>query len=292
MHADEIDVTADMVARLIAAQFPQWSGLPIRPVSSTGTVNAMFRLGETMAVRMSRVPWGADDVIAEARWLPRLAPHLPVAVPTPIAEGRPTGEYPWTWMVLDWLDGVNPIPGRPARPDALAADLAAFVRAFRTIDLPDGPQAYRGGSLAALDAPTRAAIAQLHGVIDTDAATAVWDAALQAPPWDGPPTWVHADLLPGNVLTVDGRLSAVIDFATVGVGDPACDLMVAWNLLPSGARAAFRSAADADDATWTRARGRALSMSLIALPYYRDIDPAVAAPFQHTIDEVLADARP
>jgi aminoglycoside phosphotransferase (APT) family kinase protein len=291
MHTEEIDITVGLVARLISGQFPQWAGLPIRPVVSAGTVNAMFRLGEDMAVRLPRVPWGVDDVVTERRWLPRLAPYLPVVIPAPIGEGRPAEGCPWTWSIVGWLDGVNPTAGHLVAPDALAADLAEFILAFGKIDLADAPAAYRGGPLTALDARTRTAIAELSGMIDTDTVTDVWDAALRAPQWDGPAVWVHADLMPGNLLTVDGRLSAVIDFATVGVGDPACDLIVAWNLLPAGVRTAFRSAVGADDAAWTRGRARALSMALIQLPYYQDTNPAMAANARHTIGEVLADHR-
>jgi aminoglycoside phosphotransferase (APT) family kinase protein len=289
MHADELDITTDLVARLVGAQFPQWAGLTVRRLASTGTVNVMFRLGDDKVVRLSRRPWDWDDTAKEHYWLPRLAPYLPIAIPTLVAEGQPSDEYPWKWSILRWLDGEKPVAGRLADPDRLAADLAEFVSAFRRIDLPDGPAAYRGGPLAALDTPTRTAIEQLHGMVDTDRVTAIWEAALQAPPWDGPPTWVHADLLPTNLLTVDGRLSGVIDFATAGVGDPACDLMVAWHVLPAGVRGAFRAAVGADDAAWARGRGRALSMSVIGFPYYKDTAPAIATVFRHTIDEVIAD---
>lgn len=289
MHADELDITTELVARLVAGQFPEWAGLQIRQVVSSGTVNAMFRLGDDKVVRLSRRPWDWDDTTMEHQWLPRLAPYLPVAIPAPVAEGQPSDEYPWKWSILRWLDGENPVAGHLSAPDGLAADLAEFVRAFRRIDLPDGPRAYRGGPLALLDTPTRAGIKQLHGMVDTDGVTALWEAALEAPAWDGPPSWVHADLLPSNLLTVDGRLSGVIDFATAGIGDPACDLMVAWNLLPANVRGTFRSAVGADDAAWARGRGRALSMSVIGLPYYKDTSPAIAALFRHTIDEVIAE---
>ncbi|MEE6258530.1 aminoglycoside phosphotransferase family protein [Plantactinospora sonchi] len=292
MHADEIDVSPELVARLVAGQFPQWAGLPLRPVPTAGTVNALYRLGERMVVRLPRVAWGADTELAERRWLRQLAPYLPVAIPTPIETGEPTDEYPWPWLVLDWLDGTNPIPGQLTAPVELAAGLAELVRAFWRIDLPDAPRAYRGGPLDTQDPHVRQAIAELTGTIDTDAAGAAWAAALAAPAWTGPPTWVHADLMPGNLLTtVDGRLSGVIDFATVGVGDPACDLIVAWNLLPAGVRADFRAAVGADDATWARARGRALAISLIALPYYRHTNPRFAAEVRYTINEIVADHR-
>jgi aminoglycoside phosphotransferase (APT) family kinase protein len=289
MHADEIDISIETVARLIAGQFPQWAGLPLRRVSSTGTVNALFRLGPDLVVRLCRVPWAAGDEAEEQRWLRRLARYLPVAIPAPVAVGQPTDEYPWTWSILRWLPGRNPVPGHLTAPDRLAADLAEFVGAFRAIDIPDGPRAYRGGGLARMDGQTRAAIAGLNGTIDTDTATAIWDAALDVPAWDGPSTWVHADLLPGNILSTDGRLSAVIDFATVGIGDPACDLIVAWTVLPASVRRAFRSEVGCDDATWTRARARALSIALGGLHYYRDIEPTLAAEARYTIDQVTAD---
>jgi aminoglycoside phosphotransferase (APT) family kinase protein len=169
-------------------------------------------------------------------------------------------------------------------------DLAECVTALGRIDPTDGPPAYRGGPLAEQDAGTRSAIEALGGMIDTEAATAAWDESLlQARFWTGPPVWVHGDLMPGNLLTVDGRLSAVIDFGTVGVGDPACDLIVAWNLLPAEARNVYRDALQVDDAAWARGRGRALSMALIQLPYYKDTNPGMAANARHVIKEVIAD---
>jgi aminoglycoside phosphotransferase (APT) family kinase protein len=291
MHADEIDISGDLVARLVAGQFPQWAGLPLRRVRSTGTVNALFRLGPELVVRLCRVPWAVGDEAREQRWLRLLAPYLPVAVPVRVAVAAPTDDYPWTWSVLRWLPGRNPVPGNLTAPDALAADLAGFVRALRAVDLPDGPRAYRGGPLAELDEKTRTAVAGLDGVIDTRAAAAIWRAALDTPDWAGPPSWLHADLLPGNLLTRRGRLTAVIDFATTGLGDPACDLIVAWTVLPAGARRAFRAAVGCDDATWVRGRARALAMALGGLRYYRDIEPTLAAEARYTIGQVLADAR-
>jgi aminoglycoside phosphotransferase (APT) family kinase protein len=291
MHSDEIDVPVGLVARLVAAQYPRFADLPIRPVTPFGTVNALFRLGEELRVRLPRVPWGKDDVTAELEWLPLLAPYLPVAVPVPVAEGRPSEEYPWTWSISRWLDGENPIAGQLAAPDPLAADIADFISAFRAVDLPDGPRAYRGGALAAQDAQTRAAIEELHAVVNTATVTAVWDAALRLPAWNGPDVWVHADLMPGNLLLTNGRLTGVLDFPTAGKGDPATDLIVAWNLLPASARPAFRTAVQVDDATWARGRAKALSIAVIALPYYLHTNPVMADNARHTIDAVLADYR-
>jgi aminoglycoside phosphotransferase (APT) family kinase protein len=289
MHADELDIDVPLVRTLLATQFPQWTDLPIRHVRSSGTVNALYRLGDDMAVRLPRVAGSFDDVEREHHWLPRLAPLLPVAIPTPLGRGKPTEAYPCHWSVFSWLDGVNPTPDDLVEPALLAKDLAQFVAAVRRVDLPDAPPAYRGGPLSTQDEQTRTAIGALAGMVDAEAVTAAWEASLHAPEWTGPPIWVHADLMPGNLLTVDGRLSAVIDFGTVGVGDPSCDLIVAWNLLPASVRDDFRSALQVDDASWLRGRGHALSIALIALPYYQDTNPMMADNARHVIREVLAD---
>ncbi|ACZ87129.1 aminoglycoside phosphotransferase family protein [Streptosporangium roseum] len=289
MHADEVDIDMPLVRRLLAGQFPQWADLPVEPVDSAGTDNAMYRLGEDMAVRLPRIEWAVGNVEREQRWLPRLAPLLPVTIPAPLGKGVPADGYPWHWSVYRWLDGENPAVGRITDPALLAEDLAEFVTALRRIDPTDGPPAGRGVPLATRDAPTRAAIGDLRGVIDTGAATAAWEEALRIPAWSGPAAWVHGDLSPGNVLITRGRLSAVIDFGCVGVGDPTVDLVVAWNLLPAAARDVLRAALRVDDATWARGRGWALSIALIQLPYYRSTNPSLAANSRHVIREVLAD---
>ncbi|OKK17269.1 phosphotransferase [Streptomyces sp. CB00455] len=281
----------DLVRRLIAGQFPRWAGRSVRRVPSGGTVNAMYRLGEDMVVRLPLTAGGAEDVAAERAWLPHLARLLPVAVPEVLGAGEPAEGYPWPWSVYRWLAGENPRAGALGAPELLAGDLAAFVAAMRRITLPGAPPAYRGGPLATLDDSTRAAIETLRGIpeegVDCGAVTAVWQDALRAPAWDGPPVWLHADLMPGNLLVDGGRLTSVIDFGCTGVGDPACDLFPAWNLLPAAARKVFREALDVDDATWRRGRGRTLSQALIALPYHRGTNPAMAGNARHVIRAVL-----
>ena len=289
MHADEIDIDTRLVGRLLAGQFPQWADLPIEPVPSAGTDNALYQLGDDMVVRLPRIHWAADDVDKEHRWLPRLAPLLPVAIPVPLVKGGPAEGYPWHWSVYRWLDGENPAVDRVTDPGRLAMEMAQFVAALHTIDPTGGPLASRGVPLKERDAATHAAIEALHPMIDTTAVTAAWERALKAPTWSGPPVWVHGDLSPGNLLIVAGRLGAVIDFGALGVGDPACDLIVAWNLLPAQARNVFRSALQIDDATWERGRGWALSIALIALPYYHHTNPVLAANARHVIGEVLDD---
>jgi aminoglycoside phosphotransferase (APT) family kinase protein len=239
---------------------------------------------------------GAQDVASEQEWLPRVAPGLPVAVPEVVGAGEPAEGYPWPWSVYRWLPGKPPQAGELREPAHLAEDLARFVTAMRSITLAGAPHAPPGGPRATQDAATRGSIEELRGIpeedVDCDAVTAVWEDALRAPAWAGPPVWLHADLMPGNLLVDDGgRLSAVIDFGCMGAGDPACDLFPAWNLLPPGAREVFRTALDVDDATWTRGRGRTLSQALIALPYYRTTNPSMASNARHVIPAVLADAR-
>lgn len=283
-----------LVRRLIAGQFPQWAELDVEHFPSGGTVNAVYRLGDTMAVRLPLVAGGASDVATEQHWLHRLAPLLPAAIPEVLGTGEPAEGYPWPWSVHRWLAGENPKEGALSEPSLLAKDLAGFVAAMRNVPLPDAPRAYRGGPLATLDTETRAAIEQLRGIpeedVDCDAALAVWEDALRTPDWDGPPVWLHADLMPGNLLVdTTGRLTSVIDFGCMGVGDPACDLFPAWNLLPSAARDVFREALAVDAPTWTRGRARTLSQALIALPYHRGTNPAMARNARHVIRAVLGE---
>lgn len=289
MHDDETPIDVELVRLLVTSQFPHWSTLPLRPVTSSGTDNALYRLGDDMVVRLPRIDWAIGGLDRAQHWLPRLAPLLPVATPTPLAYGEPAQGYPWRWAIYGWLDGENPIVGVIADAVALAAELGRFVATLHRIELADGPPASRGVPLRERDAPTREAMDALQGTIDTAAVASAWEAALQAEAWPSPPVWVHGDISPGNVLVVDGRLSAVIDFGGVGLGDPACDLIVAWNLLPADTRSTFREAAGADDATWERGRGWALSVALIQLPYYARRNPPLAANARHVIGEVLAD---
>ncbi|SDT75955.1 Predicted kinase, aminoglycoside phosphotransferase (APT) family [Streptomyces sp. TLI_053] len=295
LHPGQHPIDEDLVRRLVAGRFPHWAGLPVTRFPSGGTVNAMYRLGEAMVVRLPLVDWGAPDLVMEQEWLPRLAPLLPVAVPEVLGAGGPAEGYPWPWSVYRWQEGTHPRPGALRDPVRLAEDLAGFVTAMRALTLPDAPPAYRGGPIDLLDEETRAAIEELRALpeegVDCPAVTALWEDALAAPAWDGRTVWLHSDLMPGNLLVDDaGRLSAVIDFGCAGTGDPSCDLMPAWNLLPAGARAVYRAALDVDDATWRRGRGRALALALNALPYYRETNPSMAENARHVIREVVAEA--
>jgi len=287
----EFDISADLAARLIAEQFPQWAGLPIRPVDTQGTWRVNYRLGEDLVIRLPRVPeTGGLGSVLEQGVLSRLAPLLPVEVPELVALGQPAAGYPSTWGVLRWIDGDVPVEGRLAAPDLLAADLAVFARALWNVDLDGGEPAIGGRPLSAFHEFTVRTIENVRGLIDTEAAMTIWSQALQLPAWEGPGVWIHADLMPGNLVTSHGRLAAVIDFDSAGPGDPSRDLIVAWMLLPASVRPAFRRATGVDDATWMRGRARALSLALGHLDYYRDnLNRVMYDNAAYTIGEVLND---
>lgn len=294
MHADELDITPSLVHRLIAAQFPRWAHLPLRPVLSAGTDNALYRLGDNLVVRLPRIHWAADLIEKECSWLPKLALRLPLAIPLPLALGEPDDRYPWRWAIFQWIEGDHVTIDTLPEPEQTAIDLVAFITALQRIDAADGPlpgvdDLARGKPLAPHDPYTRQAIAALDGMIAARLATAAWEDALRAPAWDRASVWFHGDLLPGNLLFRHGRLHAVIDFGALGVGDPACDLIVAWNLLSRNSRRLFREALGVDEATWRRGRGWALSQALIFIPYYLHTNPVGVSYARRAIEEVLAD---
>jgi aminoglycoside phosphotransferase (APT) family kinase protein len=293
MHADEIDTDVALVRRLLAGEFPQWANLAIDPVVSYGTDHDIYRLGDHLAARLPRIGWATDQAAKEAEWLPKLAPHLPLAVPVQLAMGHPAEGYPFEWSVYKWLPGEN-ANGTIDDLDQAAVDLAAFVNALRQVDSTDAhPRSARGrgAPLAELDEQVRRSIAELGDRIDGDATLRAWEESLNATEWDGEEVWVHGDLLPGNLLVVDGRLSAVIDFGGLNVGDPACDLQPAWNVFGGDSRARYRAELQVDDPSWSRGRGWALYQAVSALPYYWDTNPGMIRQASHALAQVLADRK-
>jgi aminoglycoside phosphotransferase (APT) family kinase protein len=291
MHADEVETDVALVRRLLAGQFPQWAHFTVVPVESYGTDHDIYRLGDGLAVRLPRIGWATDQAAKEAEWLPKLAPHLPLAVPVQLARGRPAEGYPFEWSVYRWLPGENAI-GTIDDLEEAAVDLAAFVRALRRVDVTGAhprPSGARGAPLAELDEQVRRSVAELGDRLDADATLRSWQESLDAPHWDAEEVWVHGDLLPGNLLVVDGRLSAVIDFGGLNVGDPACDLQPAWNVFAGGSRARYRAELGVDDASWLRGRGWALYQAVSALPYYWDTNPGMIRQASHALAQVLAD---
>ena len=290
---DKAAITPALVSRLAADQFPQWADLPVRPVELDGWDNATFRLGEDMSVRLPSGGQYALQVGKEHRWLPELAGRLPLPIPEPLAMGAPAREFPRQWSVYRWLDGDHATAGRVTDPGQFAADLADFLAALYQIDPAGGPPPgkhnfFRGGPLTMNDSETRAALAALGAEIDTAHAAEVWETALGAS-WHGPPLWLHGDVSPENLLVRDGRLSAVIDFGCSAVGDPACDLDIAWTFFAGQSRRAFRNRLPADEATWARGRGWALWKAMMVLIGALKDDPEDAIATKHVIGEILAD---
>lgn len=306
MHPDELETDASLVGRLVAAQAPQWAELPVTPFLAAGTVYALYRLGDEMLVRVPLRARYIAEVEKEHWWLPRLAPLLPLAILLPLVKGRPGEGHPLPWSIYRWLEGEYATLERLSGVGQAARDLAGFIAALERIDPTDGQAPgegnyFRGASLSVRDEATRGAIETLYDMLggglehdlgaglDLRAATAAWDAALEAPEWDRPPVWIHDDLVPLSILAHEGWINAVIDWGGLRAGDPACDMMVAWRPLSAQARGIFREVLAVDDATWARGRGWALSTGLVALPYYHHPNPIMAGMARLAIDEVISD---
>jgi aminoglycoside phosphotransferase (APT) family kinase protein len=286
-----IDVS--LARRLIDSQFPQWSHLPIRAVEFDGWDNRTFRLGSELTVRVPSGPWYAQQVDKEQRWLPVLAPQLPLPIPLPVARGEPDSEFPYPWSVYRWLDGEL---GSKARIDDLrgfASALAGFLNALRGVDATGGPAPgqhnfYRGGPLSTYEEETLQAIDTLGDEVPAGAVRRVWDDAMSTS-WERAPVWLHGDVATGNLLVRDGRLAAVLDFGSSGVGDPACDTVIAWTFLSGAGRTRFRAELDVDSATWSRGRGWALWKALISLVGHLERDAPDAVLARRDIEQILAD---
>lgn len=284
MHDDELDIDEALVRRLLASQVPDVADGPLTIVEPWGTDNALWRLGDDLVVRLPRISAATRQVAFEATWLPRLAPHLSVAVPEPVAVGEPGHGYPFPWAVHRWLPGDGAQLDRIDDPIAFALDLAQVVRELRTAPSDGAPHARnRARPVQDYDAETRRAIDSARHLVDADAATAVWEEALAAPPHAGPPTWAHGDL-EGNCLVRAGRLFGLVDWGTACLGDPAVDVQVVWSpLFTDASRTAFLDALDVDEATLARSRGAAVNQACAALPYYLDTYPLIVERSWHKL---------
>ncbi|GGR14502.1 aminoglycoside phosphotransferase family protein [Deinococcus ruber] len=285
------EITPQLVRQLIAEQFPQWAALPVTPVAFGGWDNRTFHLGDELSVRLPSAPRYAVQAEKEHRWLPLLGPHLPLPIPQSLALGQPSAAFAWPWSVRRWLDGEQASVQSIRDQVAFAHALAEFLSALQRVGTHGGPAAgehnfYRGTPPVVYDAQTRQTIRALERQIDAPAALRVWEAALDSV-CQGPPVWIHGDVAPGNLLVQEGRLSAVIDFGGCAVGDPACDLVIAWTLLSGESRRAFRAALPLDTATWARARGWALWKALITAA--DPADAAKASEARRVLLEVLSD---
>ena len=291
MHDDQVDVDADVVRRLMAEQLPELAALPIRRVASTGTVNALFRLGDELVARLPLAPSWSDDIEREWRWLPWLSRQITaLRLPEAVFKGEPGGGYPFAWSVYRWIEGT-PYDDELVADEADAARaLARFVLELRSLAVDkDAPTGGRD-PLSELDEETREAIREARGVIDVEATMDAWDEALAAPAWNGEPVWIHTDLLRPNLLVRLGRLEAVIDFGGACVGDPASDLTAAWATFGPTGRRAYRETLTSDDGTWSRGRGIALHQAAMIIPYYEETNPSFVELARRTIEQILDDA--
>jgi aminoglycoside phosphotransferase (APT) family kinase protein len=285
MHEDELEIDEALVRELLAEQFPKWAELPLRRAEPSGTDNAVFRLGDGLSARLPRRDGPKRPGSRELEWLPKLAPVLPIAIPVPVAQGRPGRGYPWFWEIHTWVDGE---PAGVEEIDAVQAarDLAGLVGALQRVS-PDGAPQGRGVTMREREIGFRYWLDRYAG---DPRVAAEWQRAMTALEWDGPPVWHHGDLDVRNWVVRDGRISGVIDWGTMGVGDPAADVMVAWKLHSAAARDAFRVALPTDDATWERARGWALSQAVAALAYYTpENNAALYFEAQSWLDLVLSE---
>jgi aminoglycoside phosphotransferase (APT) family kinase protein len=292
---DKVKIDTELVKRLVASQFPQWKNLPVQPVANGGWDNRTFHLGDKWIVRMPSAAEYASQVEKEYMWLPRLAPLLPLSIPEPIAKGESGEGYAWKWLIYSWIEGEPAATANIADLNDFADSLAHFLIALQHIDTKEGPlpgphSFYRGGALKTYDDETRKAIAALEGKIDIDTAIDLWESALTTT-WEGAPAWVHGDISAGNLLVKEGKLNAVIDFGQLTVGDPACDLAIAWTLFRGESRGVFRKTLQLDDGTWSRGRAWALWKALIVAADFSSPSNAESAQCWRIIDEVLDDYR-
>ncbi|SEC41129.1 Predicted kinase, aminoglycoside phosphotransferase (APT) family [Streptomyces sp. 3213] len=288
-----VAISAEEAGRLVAEQFPQWAALPVTAVDNGGWDNRTFHLGDNMLLRLPSAEEYALAVEKEHRWLPELAPALPLPIPVPLAKGRPGATYPFAWSVYRWIDGTPATFESVVDPIRFAEELANFVAALQSIDASEGPQPgkhnwFRGATLRTYEAQALGALDELRGHIDVALAGELWAQALEAQ-WDGADVWFHGDLAQGNLLLEDGQLAAVIDFGTCGVGDPACDLAIAWTLLSADGRGLFRKRLGVDDATWARGRGWALWKTLVSCANRLGEDSDDARNARRVLSEILAD---
>ena len=289
MHSEELDIDEKLVHSLIKIQCPQWSTLQLQRIASSGTDNALFRLGLDLVVRLPRLIGADSNINKEYLWLPQLANFLSIPISVPLFKGHATDFYPSNWMISQWNFGSNPVFEVENEYGGLAKNLADFLNQFHQIPLPNGPQSRRGLALNVVDDEMRISIAQIHEECDIKRITEIWNNALLIPGWSKEAVWVHGDFLPGNILVKHNRLSAVLDFSDVGMGDPACDCVIAWALMNNKSRIVFKNHLKGiDENTWIRGRAWALSIAVIMLPYYRRTNPVLVALAKRVIDQILS----
>ena len=288
MHKNELAIDETVVHTLLKDQFPNLASLPIKAIISSGTENTLFRLGTEYIIRLPRIEWAVEGVNKEYEWVTKISRFLKTPVSEPFFKGIPNKFYPWPWTINRWNDGNNPDFEKGNEYESLSKDLACFSNELHGIKLSNGPSSRRGIPLKKQDVYVKKAIGELEGEIDSKSVTNLWNQLSNVSSWSKDPIWVHGDFLPGNILVKNNRLSAVIDFSHIGIGDPACDLVIAWSLFESSSRKIFMdNLRNIDDDTWERGRGWALSIALTMLPYYKNSNPILVALAKRMLENVM-----
>lgn len=286
MHVDEVDTSPELVKDLLLGQFPEWASDPIQIMQPEGTDNAMYRLGNNKLIRLPRTKGSSLNIEKEMTWLPKLEPSLPIPIPKIIGTGFPDKDYPFHWLICEWLDGLNPNQEGMLDEHMAAKDLGAFVKAMQHINPVNGPSCRRGKPLNTCDEEVKKSIPLLKELYDEKLISELWEFTSNVPLWEHDPVWIHGDLHSGNLLAKEKKIVGVVDWGLAGVGDPACDMMVAWTLLGQEGRKIFRSIVQPDDDTWHRGRGWALFLGIVGYPYYRITNPIFASIAKRALDQV------
>lgn len=289
LHDNEYSVDDKLVRQLLIKQMPEWSDLPLQRLETSGTVNIAYRLGDDMLVRLPRTSDFSAGTEREAQWMPVFAPGLPLRLPRHHALGQPSEAYPSHWSVLEWIEGTTADETTLANLHEAAVALGEFVVALRRVSTDGAPQGgnYRGFGLANMDRDLRYWADRLPEDIDRDAVIGVWESCLSAGEWAGPPTWFHSDLRGDNLIAHEGKLVAVIDWEGCTVGDPSADYLAAWWLFDGDSRETFRSTCNAERSDWQRAKGWALHMAVVAIPYYTDSNPGFVEQARNALNVIL-----
>ncbi len=289
LHPDEVNISLNLVQQLLETQFPHWANLPIKLLKAGGTENVLYRLGDTLLVRLPRIDWAVAPLEKDATWLPFVAPYIALQIPKLLAQGLPSEAYPFPWGVYAWLEGQDLFNAPLENEEALALDLVSLIQSLQRIPIPEAPPPARGKPFADDDIGVRENLALLPTQFQPVQLEQIWQKALVAPAWTGVAVWSHGDLHGANLLGQHGRLSAVLDFGALGVGNPIYDYASAWMLLRKPARTTFRAALELDDATWLRSAGVALRFAAFAYPYYVNTNPVLTSIATHSMQEILVD---